>query len=422
MGTDSLTSRGFTGHEMLDEVGIIHMNGRIYDAKLGRFLQADPIIQDPFDTQSLNRYSYTINNPLNATDPSGFSFFKKLFKFVIAAVAVYFTAGWAAGAYTTAATNAAIAAGTFGQTAFMAITFNAGIIGGLAGGFVGGALAAAAGGSIGDIIKGGLIGAISGGAFGAIGGSSLKFGTKALGHGLTGGITSKLQGGKFGHGFFSAGLTKLANVNNLVGYGAEKAGLRVGLAAIIGGTISKVTGGKFGNGAATGAVGQLLNGERDPRNRKAAQPKQNFAITFAQRKLAAEGKVEEFWKSRQAVGDPVAEAGLASLNPSDGPKDYLFGGTSINNRLQAFANVYADGVLNIDQVRAELMNAHIRFTDRDTSGISGLLNPGQIAKYHHQVFDRHNLPPTAFGGTPFTGAVGEAWYTAPIWCGGCDRQ
>ena len=81
MGTDSITSRGFTGHEMLDEVGIIHMNGRIYDAKLGRFLQADPIIQDPFDTQSLNRYSYTGNNPLNAIDRSGFSFFKKLFKF-----------------------------------------------------------------------------------------------------------------------------------------------------------------------------------------------------------------------------------------------------------------------------------------------------------------------------------------------------
>lgn len=57
---------------MLDEVGIIHMNGRIYDAKIARFLQADPIIQDPLNSQSLNRYSYVWNNPLNATDPSGF--------------------------------------------------------------------------------------------------------------------------------------------------------------------------------------------------------------------------------------------------------------------------------------------------------------------------------------------------------------
>ena len=65
-----ITNRGYTGHEMVDAVGIIHMNGRIYDAKLARFLQADPFIQAPYNTQSLNRYSYVWNNPLNATDPS----------------------------------------------------------------------------------------------------------------------------------------------------------------------------------------------------------------------------------------------------------------------------------------------------------------------------------------------------------------
>lgn len=48
------------------------MNGRIYDGALGRFVQADPIIQDPLRVQSLNRYSYVWNNPLNATDPTGF--------------------------------------------------------------------------------------------------------------------------------------------------------------------------------------------------------------------------------------------------------------------------------------------------------------------------------------------------------------
>jgi RHS repeat-associated protein len=36
--------RGFTGHEMLDDFGIIHMNGRIYDPELGRFLSADPYV------------------------------------------------------------------------------------------------------------------------------------------------------------------------------------------------------------------------------------------------------------------------------------------------------------------------------------------------------------------------------------------
>ena len=67
-----ITSRGYTDHEMLDEVELVHMNGRIYDAKIARFVQADPIIQDPLRVQSLNRYSYVWNNPLNAVDPSGF--------------------------------------------------------------------------------------------------------------------------------------------------------------------------------------------------------------------------------------------------------------------------------------------------------------------------------------------------------------
>ena len=72
------TTRGYTGHEMLDAMGIIHMNGRIYDPKLGRFLQADPVIQFPNYSQSWNRYSYVLNNPLAYTDPSGYFIFYRL--------------------------------------------------------------------------------------------------------------------------------------------------------------------------------------------------------------------------------------------------------------------------------------------------------------------------------------------------------
>ncbi len=72
--TSTITLRGFTGHEQLDEVGLVHMGGRVYDPILGRFLQADPFIQQPENSQNFNRYSYVLNNPLNKTDPSGYFF------------------------------------------------------------------------------------------------------------------------------------------------------------------------------------------------------------------------------------------------------------------------------------------------------------------------------------------------------------
>jgi len=66
-----LLGRGFTAHEHFFEVGLIHMNGRMYDAQLGRFLSPDNFIQDPYNTQSFNRYGYVWNNPLSYNDPSG---------------------------------------------------------------------------------------------------------------------------------------------------------------------------------------------------------------------------------------------------------------------------------------------------------------------------------------------------------------
>ena len=63
---------GFTGHETLGAMVLVHMNGRIYDPALGRFLQADPYVQSGSDLQGLNRYAYVLNNPLNAVDPSGY--------------------------------------------------------------------------------------------------------------------------------------------------------------------------------------------------------------------------------------------------------------------------------------------------------------------------------------------------------------
>ena len=68
----SVTDRGFTDHEHLDSHRLIHMNGRLYDPLLGRFLSVDPIVQQT-NSNGLNPYSYLMNNPLMGTDPTGYS-------------------------------------------------------------------------------------------------------------------------------------------------------------------------------------------------------------------------------------------------------------------------------------------------------------------------------------------------------------
>ena len=223
-GLNQTTSRGFTGHEMLDEVGLIHMNGRVYDREAwGRFLQADPFIQAAGDTQMYNRYSYVRNNPLNSTDPSGF-FLKKL----VAGVVGFFTCGPACAA-------AAVAAVTYQET---------------------------------GSLKAALIAGVSTFAFSALGG--VDFASTALGQaiggtaaqivafGTVGGITSVLSGGKFGHGFVTAGLTAPlgGGLGKLLGGGPTANFVS---RVVVGGTLSKATGGKFANGAAYAAFVTIVS-------------------------------------------------------------------------------------------------------------------------------------------------------------------
>ena len=64
-------ARGYCGHEHLQDFGLINMNARLYDPLTGRFLSPDPYVQAPDFTQSLNRYSYCMNNPLKYVDKDG---------------------------------------------------------------------------------------------------------------------------------------------------------------------------------------------------------------------------------------------------------------------------------------------------------------------------------------------------------------
>ena len=67
-------SRGYSDHEHLDRAGFVHMNGRVYDPRTGRFLSPDPIVENPAFSQSWHSYSYVANSPLSLVDPTGLSF------------------------------------------------------------------------------------------------------------------------------------------------------------------------------------------------------------------------------------------------------------------------------------------------------------------------------------------------------------
>lgn len=86
-GTIDPTHR-FTGQELDPETGLYYYGGRYFDAEIGRFISPDPYVQAPDEPQNLNRYSYTLNNPVNLTDPTGhFFWIPAIISFVIEAIA-----------------------------------------------------------------------------------------------------------------------------------------------------------------------------------------------------------------------------------------------------------------------------------------------------------------------------------------------
>tara|TARA_R110000868_G_scaffold96080_2_gene264276 strand:- start:2700 stop:9167 length:6468 start_codon:yes stop_codon:yes gene_type:complete len=195
--------RGYTGHEHLLGVGLIHMNGRLYDPMLHRFLMPDNFVQDPYNTQNYNRYGYVLNNPLLYTDASGEFFWiaiavGALIGGVMQAIKPGANFGTIVGGALIGAIGGAIGAGVgnvvAGGTFFgsqIATTmgfwsgFASGAAGGFAGGFVGGTGTAwLNGANFGDGLnaglKSGLIGGVSGGLI-----NGVSSGIRAVGNDRT---------------------------------------------------------------------------------------------------------------------------------------------------------------------------------------------------------------------------------------------
>ena len=269
-GSVTGTPRGYTGHEQLDDIGLIHMNGRIFDPTLGVFLQSDPFIQDPSNLQNFNRYGYCYNNPLTCTDPSGQSFWTSIRSTVVrivAAVADYYgcsgycsaSVGAYYGSQNGGGLRGAVIGGVSSYYAFElspAGTMNIG--GGIGQAAVAGFFA---GVSTTGTIEGGLQGAFTAGMFyGA--GDFIQAGGYEEGswqgvaaHGVVGCVTSVVGGSKCGPGALSAAFSQAAMPMK---EGLDIVGGTV-VSAVIGGTASVLGGGKFSNGAATAAMGYLYN-------------------------------------------------------------------------------------------------------------------------------------------------------------------
>lgn len=259
------TNKAYTGHENVQEVDLIHMNGRMYDATLARFISADPHIQSSGSSQNYNRYSYVMNNPMKYTDPSGY-FFSKLVSGIARGVKKFVKA-------IRPYAGIIVAAVIFVYCPACSVNIYAAT----AAGAVVGAVGAAATG--GNVLKGAFVGALTAGASHYIGGLGLDPIVSSIAHGAVGGAVNVIRGGKFGEGFASSAFTKLVSPSvqnfseSLAGNnGAASVFFGATGAALVGGTSAEIGGGKFANGAAYAAFSYAVSaGIRAGVNRSAGQ-------------------------------------------------------------------------------------------------------------------------------------------------------
>ncbi|MFC5080997.1 hypothetical protein VTH8203_01579 [Vibrio thalassae] len=187
------------------------MNARLYDPAIGRFLSADTFVPDPSLSQSYNRYSYVLNNPMKYNDPTGHfwqivvglamlitsqTFADPAIQQIGAIVGTAFMGFGAAGIFGTETVGAVMASGastsfttSYIMTGDFGEAMQAGVLGGLSAGVTYGI--AHGEGSVFNADTGSLKGALP------------------LAHGVAQGGFHTLRGGSFKQGFISGVIGKL---------------------------------------------------------------------------------------------------------------------------------------------------------------------------------------------------------------------
>jgi RHS repeat-associated protein len=217
-------------------IGKTCYGARYYNPVIGRFITPDTYVQDPENPQTLNRYSYCGNNPVNRIDPSGHSWFSEFFGKIIGAIAGtiagLMTGNFMVGFQVFNLINSAFTAGMTGNWG----GFVGGLAGGILGGMVGVGWAANVAGWLGEASKtfmgGFLIGAVEFGVagFGAGLGGALGLGADfrdamlsgAIGLG-TGAVIGGIIEGTYLSGMqnFAHGLDKETVQNEIAAYRAK---------------------------------------------------------------------------------------------------------------------------------------------------------------------------------------------------------
>ena len=222
------------------------MNGRLFDATLGRFLQGDPLIQDPNNLQNYNRYGYCFNNPMTCSDPSGLGFasFLKWLDPIGYAAHKWMSHSWIGRAYI----QAEISVGSSWCGWWAAACYGAGEA----------VFASMTGASDSQALKTGLI---SGVAY-AAGQGMEAAGAGWVGQAVVGCASSRANGGSCRSGAYSSAFNSAFGSSGSGGSGYTVQGAM--WSAFVGGVGSVIGGGKFRDGAASGAFGYLSGPLRQP--------------------------------------------------------------------------------------------------------------------------------------------------------------